>query len=382
MRDFVMTSEAVSAGHPDKLCDQISDAIVDGCLASGLRSGINAECALATGVVFLSIHAEEELAIDPAGIARQVIAEAGYAAGPGGGGFSSPTVMLDLSLPDGRPARDRRHGTASHMVTAFGYACDSTPERMPMPIWMAHRMSRAIDQARRDGRIGWISPDAQAQAAVRFADRRPVAIDAVALRFGTRERVSDEAAHAALIEGVVQPVLEEARLESGGAPRIIIAGAEGEAGPLAHSGLTGRKSADDAYGSFIRRAGPSLSGKDPARIDRIANYAARHAARNVLAAGLAREIEVQLSYVIGDAAPVSVEVDSFGTGTVGDEVISARLKDKLDFRVAAIAERMGLWELPAARGGRFYRDLAVYGHMGRDDLAAPWEDTALAGELA
>lgn len=378
MRNFVMTSEAVSVGHPDKLCDQISDAIVDGCLASGLRSGVNAECALATGVVFLSIHAEEDLSIDPAGIARQVIAEAGYEAG----GFGSPTVMLDLSLPDGRPARSTPHATAGHMVTAFGYACDTTPERMPMPIWLAHRMCQAIDRARQEGRISWMSPDAQAQAAVRFADRQPVELNAIALRFGTRERIGEEAARAELMAEAVQPVLDAAGLEGGAGPRIIIAGAEDEVGPLAHSGLTGRKSADDAYGSFVRRAGPSLSGKDPSRIDRIANYAARHAARNVLAAGLAREIEVQLSYVIGDAAPVSVEVDTFGTGAVGDETISARLKDKLDFRVAAIADRMELWELPSLRGGRFYRDLAVYGHMGRDDLAAPWEDTGAAGELA
>jgi S-adenosylmethionine synthetase len=379
MRNFVITSEAVSIGHPDKLCDQISDAIIDGCLSAGMRSGVNAECALATGVVFLSIHAGEDLAIDPTDIARQVIADAGYDAGALG---KSPTVMLDIARPEALPMQGARQRVASRMVTAFGYACDATQEAMPLPIWLAHRFCRAVDAARRDDRLDWISPDMQAQAAVRFENRRPVAVDAIAFLFGTRRAVSEEFARAALMHEIVRPVMASAPLNLHPDTRLVTVGAVGEAGPLAHSGLTGRKSGDDAYGSFIRRAGPSLSGKDPSRVDRIANYAARHAARNVLAAGLAREVEVQLSYVIGDEAPVSVEVDTYGSGAVPDAAISTRLRDKLDFRVAAIAERMDLWALPGLRDGSFYRDLAVYGQMGRDDLAAPWEDVALAAVLA
>ncbi|WP_397543214.1 methionine adenosyltransferase domain-containing protein [Roseovarius salis] len=379
MRNFVMTSESVSVGHPDKLCDQISDAIVDAVLASGARSRINAECALATGVIFLSIHAGEELAIDPAAIARRVFAEAGYGASGSGAG---PTVMLDVSVPGGRGQDGLAPALANQMVTAFGYACDATPEQLPLPIALAHRLCRAIDRARRRGCLTWISPDAQAQAAVRFADRRVVALDAIALRFGKREQVGEDLARATLTEDVIAPTLACLDTELQDCPRIITLGAEGEAGPLAHAGLTGRKSADDAYGSFIRRAGPALSGKDPARIDRIASYAARHAACNVLAAGLAREIEVQLSYLMGDEGPVSVEVDTFGSGAASDATISARLREKLDFRVAAIAERMDLWNLPAMRGGRFYRDLAVYGQMGRQDLSPPWEDTSVATDLA
>jgi S-adenosylmethionine synthetase len=379
MRDFVITSEAVSVGHPDKLCDQISDAIIDGCLSAGMRSGVNAECALATGVVFLSIHAGETLAIDPTGIARQVIADAGYDEGALG---KSPTVILDLARPEALSLRGIRQQVANRMVTAFGYACDQTDTAMPLPIWLAHRFCLAIDTARCDGRLDWISPDFQAQAAVRFESRRPVALEAVAFRFGTRGDVSEEAARAALTEEVarVLPAVSPLGLHDG--TRLVAVVGESEAGLLAHSGLTGRKSADDAYGSFIRRAGPALSGKDPSRIDRIANYAARHAARNVLAAGLAREVEVQLSYVIGDEGPVSVEVDTYGSGALPDAAISARLREKLDFRVTAIAERMDLWALPGRRDGRFYRDLAVYGHMGRDDLAAPWEDTTFAAVLA
>lgn len=379
MRDFVITSEAVSVGHPDKLCDQISDAIIDGCLSAGMRSDVNAECALATGIVFLSIHAGEDLAIDPTHIARQVIADAGYDAGVLG---KNPTVMLDLATPEAPSGQGARQRVASHMVTAFGYACGTTQEAMPLPIWLAHRFCRAVDAARREDRLDWISPDVQAQAAVRFENRRPVAVDAIAFRFGTRGAPNEETARAALMEEIVRPVMASAPLDLHPDTRLVTVGAVGEAGPLAHSGLTGRKSADDAYGSFIRRAGPSLSGKDPSRIDRIANYAARHAARNVVAAGLAREVEVQLSYVIGDAAPVSVEVDTYGSGAMPDAAISARLREKVDFRVAAIAERMDLWALPGLRDGRFYRDLAVYGHMGRDDLAAPWEDMALSGVLA
>lgn len=379
MRDFVITSEAVSVGHPDKLCDQVSDAIIDGCLSAGMRSGINAECALATGVVFLSIHAGEALAIDPTDIARRVIADAGYDAGALG---KSPTVMLDVATPETQALLGIRQRVANRMVTAFGYACDQTDTAMPLPIWLAHRFCRAVDTARREDRLDWISPDVQAQAAVRFENRRPVAVDAIAFRFGTRGGASEETARATLMQEIVRPVMASAPLDLHPDTRLVTVGALGEAGPLAHSGLTGRKSADDAYGSFIRRAGPSLSGKDPSRIDRIANYAARHAARNVLAAGLAREVEVQLSYVIGDEGPVSVEVDTYGSGAVPDAAISARLRDKLDFRVAAIAERMDLWSLPGLRDGRFYRDLAVYGHMGRDELAAPWEDTALSVVLA
>ncbi|MFC2968115.1 methionine adenosyltransferase domain-containing protein [Acidimangrovimonas pyrenivorans] len=383
MRNFVLTSESVTEGHPDKLCDQISDAVVDAYLSAGARAGIVAECAIATGVIFLSVRAGAELPVDLTSLARQVMADAGYDDSDHG---RVPTVMLELSQDRGLAPEALATGRARHMVSAFGYACDQTPTAMPYPIDAAHRISAALDAARRDGRLPWLSPDAQAQVAVGFENRRPVALKAIALTYGQRAEIGAAEARSALRDEVLAPALAATPL--GSLPgidddtRLVFLPAESPAGPAAHSGLTGRKSADDAYGSFVRRSGPALSGKDPSRIDRIAGYAARQAARAVVVAGLARECEVQLSYIVGDAGPVSVEVDSYGSGSVPDAAISARLGEVIDFRVGAIAERLRLWELPAERGGRFYRDLARYGHMGRDDLAPPWEETEVAADLA
>lgn len=269
------------------------------------------------------------------------------------------------------------------MTTAFGYACEGSASRLPFPIEAAHRLTRALDAARREGRAPWLSPDAQAQVAVEFRDRRPAALRAVALTMGATRPPEAAELRETLLREVVAPAFEGARLAPDAATRFVVEPAADAGGPAAHSGLTGRKTADDAYGAFARRGGAALSGKDPSRIDRIAASAARHAARAAVDAGLAREIEVQLSYVIGDEAPASVEVDSFGSGRVPDERLSRRLRETADLRVAAVAERMDLWNLPGLRDGRFYRDLAAYGHMGRDDLSAPWEDTVdLAARLA
>ncbi|WP_372894094.1 methionine adenosyltransferase domain-containing protein [Rhodosalinus sp.] len=375
MRNFVMTSESVTEGHPDKLCDQISDAVVDAYLAAGVQAGVSAECAIATGVTFLSVRAGAEAPLDLAALTRRVMAEAGYPPETGG----APTVMLDLA----RAPELETGARARHMVSAFGYACAESPTAMPYPIEAAHRIAAALDAARRERRLPWLAPDAQAQVAVTFRERRAVALGAVALSFGHADMPGEEAAREELMTEAVRPALAELGVQPDETTRVILFPAHGRAGPQAHSGLTGRKSADDAYGAFIRRSGPALSGKDPSRIDRIAAYAARQAARAVVAADLAEECEAQLSYIVGDAAPVTVEVDTHGSGRAGDETLSRRLREVCDFRVGAIAERMGLWTLPAERGGRFYRDLARYGHMGRDDLAPPWEDVdELAARLA
>ena len=215
---------------------------------------------------------------------------------------------------------------------------------------------------------------------MRFENRRPVALMAVALTFGTTDTPGEDTMRAALLREALRPALEDSVLPLDDATPVSIFPAAGPGGPAAHSGLTGRKSADDAYGSFVRRGGPALSGKDPGRVDRIAPYAARQAARAVVTAGLARECEVQLSYISGEEAPVSVEVDTYATGMMTDQGISAGLRAALDFRPGAIAERMGLWDLPGARSGRFYRDLASFGHMGRDALSPPWEDVTEIAE--
>ncbi|SIO33678.1 methionine adenosyltransferase [Rhodovulum sp. ES.010] len=382
MRNFVMTSESVTEGHPDKLCDQISDAVIDAYLAVGLRAGVIAECAMATGVTFLSVRSGAEAPVDLAALTRRVIAEVGYAP-DGAGPWDAPTVMLDLAHGPALAAEALAAGRARHMVSAFGYACAGSDTAMPLPIEAAHRIASGLDAARRAGRLPWLSPDGQAQVAVRFEDRRPVALEAIALSLGHVAPMSAEAMAEEVLAAVVGPALAGGPLGIGPGTRVVVIPAGGAAGPQAHSGLTGRKAADDAYGSFIRRGGPAMSGKDPSRIDRIAVYAARQAARALVAAGLARECEVQLSYVVGDKTPVTVEVETYGSGAAGDTALSRRLREATDLRVGAIAERMGLWELPGVRGGRFYRDLARYGQFGRDALNPPWEDVeALAARLA
>lgn len=379
MRNFMMTSEAVTEGHPDKLCDQISDAVIDACLATGIRTGIITECAISSGVTFLSVRTNEELPVDLAALARRVMSEAGYEQKKYA---RLPTVMLELSHDPGLSAEALGAGRARHMVTAFGYACSDNDRAMPLPILTAHDFVRALDAARRDKRLSWLSPDAQAQVAVRYEDRRPIGLSAIALNVGTHEAPDRETMREALLSEVVAPVLTGLGLYMEPETRFVVSPPHGEAGPDAHSGLTGRKSADDFYGSFIRRSGSALSGKDPSRIDRIASYAARHAARAVVTAGLARECELQLSYIVGDEAPASVEIDTFQSGRLDDAAISGRVRELFDFRVGAIAERMGLWDLPALRDGRFYRDLARYGHMGHDVLSPPWEDMSIAAKLA
>jgi S-adenosylmethionine synthetase len=377
MRDFVLTSESVTAGHPDKLCDQISDAVIDAYLAAGVRTPVSAECAIATGIVFLSVRSREDAPFDPAALARRVIEEAGY---PPGADQDGPTIMLDLARAAANP--ELPSGVATHMTTAFGHACRQTPADLAYPIWAAHRLTRELDRARRDGRLPWLHADAQAQVAVEFRGRDPYRITAVAITAASPAAPPREAVADALLRDVIHPVFDGCDLAPDGTSRLIFVTGPKEGGPTVHSGLTGRKLGDDSYGGLVRQSASAMSGKSPDRVDRIAPYAARHAARCVVAAGLAPECEVQLSYVIGDAGPVTVEVDTFGSGRIDDALISKRLHEAFDFRVGAILERFSLWNLPAQRQGRFYRDLATYGHMGRDDLAAPWEDTEDAGRLA
>ncbi len=372
MKDFVLTSEAMTAGHPDKLCDQISDAMIDACLMARPPIGCNAECAIASGIVFLSIRHGPGLEVDPADLARRVLGEAGYpeAEGPG-----RTTVMLDLveaaELVGPIAAEAMR---TRHMTTAFGYACDQTEERMPWPIWAAHRIRTQLEQAIGKPPFTALTPDAEVQVAVRFADRRPVALAAVALNvFAAEASEPDDVLTEQLRSRVVAPALEEAPVRPDAATRFVVHRVPGAGGSKAHAGLTGRKVANDTYGGFVRQSSSALSGKDPSRIDRIAAYAARQAAVSAVAAGLARECEVQLSYVAGDREPISFEVDSFATGIVPDPEIAATLAGTLDFRIGAIVERLALWDLPRRHGGRFYRDLARATHVGRSDLALPWD---------
>lgn len=376
MRNFVMTSDAVTMGHPDKLCDQISDAVVDAWLAEGPRAGVSAECAIASGVAFLSVRSGASSTVDAAALVRRLVAAAGYDAVD----EDRMSVILNLAQDPALAAERLAVGRARHMVTAIGYACEG-PGGMPAPVMLARRLVRAMDAARAEGRLGWLLPDAKAQVAVRFEDRRPEQVTAVTLSLATAEVLSEASLAAMLRETVIDPAIAAQGLAADASLRLTVQAVAGPAGPEVHTGLTGRKTGQDGYGSFVRHSGSALSGKDPSRIDRVADYAARHAARGVVAAGLARECEVQLTYIPGDTLPVSVEVDTYRSGTVADTEIRRMLEDRVDFRPGAIAERFGLWDLPAGHGGRFYQELARYGQIGRDDLELPWDAPTLAQDL-
>ncbi|HKU40638.1 MAG TPA: methionine adenosyltransferase, partial [Polyangiales bacterium] len=382
--DFVFSSESVTAGHPDKVCDQISDAIVDRFLRQDPLARVNAECAVSTSILFLSVKARAQATVDAPASAREVLRDVGYT---GNSAFDARTctIMTNLyELPDDPRSRVDEESlddsaleriTARDQATVFGYACRDTDNGMPLPIVLAHRLARRLFQVQRE--LDYLSPDGKTQVAVEYRDFKPVRIDSVTLvacQFAPH-RPSPAELETDLRERVIAHAFEGQQLRPDNKTRIAINpdGPQVPGGPALHAGLTGRKTAVDSYGEFARNGAAALSGKDPSRIDRVGVYAARHAARHVVAAGLADRCEVQLSYSIGLARPVSVLVQTFGSGKVPDQVLSKRIAEVFDFRPAAIVQRFGLRSLPARRQGVFYRNLSAYGQVGRDDLELPWE---------
>jgi len=391
--DFLFASGSVTAGHPDKLCDQISDAIVDRFLLQDPLSRVAAECAVSKGVVFVACHFASQAVVDIPEIARQLIGQVGYDEER----FNPRdcTVMTTLAeLPAGPHARvDERdlddagieRITATHVANVFGYACNQTAALMPLPIWLAHKLARRLAAVRLQRRLRYLAPDGKTQVAVEYRKRRAHRIHSITLVASQApgERPSPARLREDLFELVLRPALADEAIGVDD-KTLFFVNPEGPAldgGPSAHSGLTGRKNADDTYGEFARHSEAALSGKDPTRIDRVGAYAARHAAKNIVAAGLADECEVQLSYTIGQTRPVSLWIQTFGTGRAPDEEIAARIERCFDFRPAAIVRRFRLRELPAVHRGRFYARLAAYGHMGRLDLSLPWEATEMAAAL-
>jgi len=384
MRNFILTSESVTAGHPDKLCDQICDAIVDAHLMADPVHPVTAECAIANGIAFLSVRRGAEIEVDLNRIVREVIDETGYR----NNGFSADTctILTNTSIVSSYPTFGEAHFPASHAITTFGYACRHTDALMPYSIVAAHQLTRALDEARREGRLGFLLPDGQGQVAVVFEDRQPVAIHSLTLTTSLDDTApaSDEALTEALREAVVDVAFAGAPVPPSPETRIVArrAGPSPAGGPANHAGLTGRKNTDDNYGGYARQTSAALSGKDPFRIDRIATYAARHIAKCVVAADLADECEVQLSYAAGDAAPINFEVEAVGADASVSEKIARRVGEIFDLRVAALIERFDLSNAPRRRNGRFFRDLAVYGQIGRTDIDCPWENVADAALLA
>lgn len=393
-RDFIFTSESVTQGHPDKLCDQISDAVIDRYLARDPLSQVIAECALAGGVMFVASRFASSVKVDLADVAREVLREAGY---DGNSGFNADdcTVLTSLQELGSRDfdclderqmdekALDRF--VAFNQVNSFGFACEQTPSLMPLPISLSHALVRHLDQERAAGNLPGLQPDGQAQVSIQYRDGRPWRVHGISMLASHDDRLGREPGRleSFIREQVLAPVLSDFACEQDAQTQVSINpyGPILGGGPKLHAGLTGRKNGMDTYGEYSRHSGAALSGKDPTRIDRVGAYMARYAAKNVVAAGLARQCEVQLTYAIGQARPVSVQLDTFDTASIAEEELLKRVEAVFDFRLGAILRDLGLRRLPAAHPAGFYRRLAVYGHVGREDLELPWERTDRADAL-
>ena len=398
-KDFIFFSESVTEGHPDKLCDQISDAIVDRFLQQDPASAIVAECAVSTGIVFIAARFASDAVVDISQVARRVIDAVGYDQPD----FNANTCTIVTSLRDlprgHRLAFDERGMSAAEFdaipvrnaVTAFGFACDQTATLMPMPIHIAHQLARRLTTVRREKTLPYLMADGSVQVGVEFRDRQPRRVHSITVVASQNLPTSSGGPNigrfgSELREAVIESVLKDMGVRADEDTQINVNpdGAFLVGGPSLHSGLTGRKNAIDTYGEYSRHSGSALSGKDPSRIDRVGAYAARYAAKNVVAAGLASECEVQLSYMIGQARPVSLQVETFGTGTIDDGKIAGLLHKFFDFRLGGILQEFGLRFRPSTAKDGFYQKLAAYGQMGRSDIEVPWERTdkaALLGEF-
>jgi S-adenosylmethionine synthetase len=382
--DFVHTSESVTAAHPDKLCDRIADAVVDAHLAADPLARVSAECVMANGIVFLATRLAGDVVVDVAELVRRETAAVGYAAPE----LDPASLSIMTSFSNRAPGPrleslevDPAVVAAGQLVTAFGFATDETAELMPLPIALAHRVARELAAAARERRVQGLGIDAVAQVAVRYRAFRPVEIDAVTVEVAGIRGIDAEmpAFQRAVVADVVAPALADAAVPfAAGAPLLVNpAGAPEPGGPDRHTGLTGRKLAVDTYGGFARHAGAALSGKDPWRIDRTATYAARLAAKLVVAAGLASRCECQLAYRTDRAAPTSVQVDTFGSSPLADDVLARRLGELIDFRPAALARALRL----AGPDRRPVAPLAAYGQVGGGAEDRPWEDVTAARAL-
>jgi len=380
MANYLFTSESVTEGHPDKICDQISDAVLDTILAQDPMARVACETAVTTGMVLIMGEISTSCYVDIPKIARQVIKDIGYNDTAYGFDGDSCAVLtsIDEQSPDiamgvnkaleGREAQREDEGNgAGDQGMMFGFACDETPERMPLAISLSHRLAKRMAEVRKDGTLPYLRPDGKTQVTVEYRDGRPARVDTIVLSNQHAEDVATAQIRAELIRHVVKPIVPP-ELLSGTKYFVNPTGRFVVGGPQGDSGLTGRKLIVDTYGGYGRHGGGAFSGKDPTKVDRSAAYAARYVAKNIVAAGLAKQCEVQLAYAIGVARPVSISVNTFGTGTVGDEKLDAAVEAVFDLTPTAIIRMLDLRR-------PIYRRLAAYGHMGREDLGVSWERT-------
>jgi S-adenosylmethionine synthetase len=378
------TSESVTEGHPDKMCDQISDAVVDACLEQDPASRVACEVATKTGFVLLMGEITTRAKINFDELARKVINEIGYDNSAKGFDGNSCGVMVAISKQSGdiamgvNKALEAKSGKmteeevdaigAGDQGMMFGYACNETPELMPMPISLAHKLTLRLTEVRKNGTVPWFMPDGKSQVTIEYNYGKPARVDTVLVSTQHKPEITQEQVRAAVIEHVINPVLpaemvdDEMKIYVNPTGRFVIGGPQGD------SGVTGRKIIVDTYGGMGRHGGGCFSGKDPTKVDRSAAYAARWAAKNIVAAGLAERCEIQVAYAIGVAYPLSVNVETFGTGKIPDTKISNLIEAHFDLRPGAIIQDLGLRK-------PIFRQTASYGHFGRDDLDLPWERT-------
>ena len=388
MSKYLFTSESVTEGHPDKICDQISDAVLDAIIEKDPKARVACETAVTTGMIMIMGEITTECYVDIPKVARETVERIGYDRAKFGFDCHTCSVLtsideqssdialgVDKSFEAKKECLAEEDNGAGDQGRMFGFACDETPELMPMPISLAHKLSMRLTEVRKNGTLDYLRPDGKTQVTVEYEDDKPVRVDTIVVSTQHGPEVSHEQIEKDILENVVYPIIPSELLDENTKYYINPTGRFVIGGPQGDSGLTGRKIIVDTYGGYARHGGGAFSGKDPTKVDRSAAYAARYVAKNIVKAGLAKKCEVQLAYAIGVSKPVSVFVDTFGTGVISEEKLTLLIDDVFDLRPVAIIENLKLRR-------PIYRKTAAYGHFGREDSDFTWEICDKAEELA